>query len=91
MIRRLSEMERTMAVQRLKETNERIADLEARIQRLKEIGQPTVEAERLLRLMRSRLKEIGQPTVEAERLLRLMRGSRGMMRRHVDLLTKDQA
>jgi len=70
MIRRLSEMERTMALQRLKETSERVADLEARIHRL---------------------KEKGQPIVEAERLLRLMRRSRGMMRRYVDLLTKDQA
>ena len=41
-----------MALQRLKEAEERIAKLEAGIQRLKENGQPTVEAERLLRLLR---------------------------------------
>lgn len=41
-----------MALQRLEETEERIAKLEAGIQRLRENGQPTVEAERLLRLMR---------------------------------------
>jgi hypothetical protein len=41
-----------MALQRLKETEERITRLEAGIQRLKENGRPTVEAERLLRLMR---------------------------------------
>lgn len=51
-IRRLSTAERTMALRRLAEANERIADLERGIQRLKEKGQPTVEAERLLRLMR---------------------------------------
>lgn len=52
MIGRLSETDRAMALQRLEEMNERITDLEAGIQRLKEKGQPTVEAERLLRLMR---------------------------------------
>jgi hypothetical protein len=52
MINRLSETERTMELQRLEAVNARIADLEAGIQRLKEKGQPTVEAERLLRLMR---------------------------------------
>jgi hypothetical protein len=51
-IRRLSTAERTMALRRLAEANERIADLERGIQRLREKGQPTVEAERLLRLMR---------------------------------------
>jgi hypothetical protein len=51
-IRRLSTAERTMALRRLAEANERIADLERGIQRLKEKGQPTVEAERLLRLIR---------------------------------------
>ena len=51
-IRRLSTAERTMALRRLAEANERIADLERGIQRLKEKGQPTVEAERLLRLLR---------------------------------------
>jgi hypothetical protein len=49
---RLSETERTMELQRLEAVNERIAGLEAGIQRLKEQGQPTVEAERLLGLMR---------------------------------------
>ena len=52
MVRRLSGTERAMALQRLEETNERIAKLEASIQNLKDKGQPTVEAERLLRLMR---------------------------------------
>ena len=46
-----------MALQRLKEAEERIAKLEAGIQRLKENGQPTVEAERLLRLIRRSLTE----------------------------------
>jgi hypothetical protein len=41
-----------MALQRLEKANERIAELETGIQRLKEKGQPTMEAERLLRLMR---------------------------------------
>ena len=41
-----------MALQRLEDANARIAALKAGIQRLKENGQPTVEAERLLRLMR---------------------------------------
>ena len=49
---RLSETERAMELQRLEAVNERIAGLEAGIQRLKEQGQPTVEAERLLGLMR---------------------------------------
>ena len=52
MVGRLSETERTMVLQRLEDANERIAALKAGIQRLKENGQPTVEAERLLRLMR---------------------------------------
>jgi hypothetical protein len=52
MIGRLSETERSMALRRLEETEDRIAEMEAAIQRLKENGQPTVEAERLLRLMR---------------------------------------
>jgi uncharacterized small protein (DUF1192 family) len=69
MIKRLSETQRSMALQRLKEAEERIAKLEAGIQRL---------------------KKKGQPTVEAERLLRLLRRSRAVMRRHVDLLAKDQ-
>jgi hypothetical protein len=58
-----------MALQRLKDANERIAALKAGIQRL---------------------KETGKPTVEAERLLHLLRRSRVVMRRHVDLLAKDQ-
>jgi len=41
-----------MAFQRLEEVEKRIGEVEARIQRLKENGQPIVEAERLLRLMR---------------------------------------
>ena len=41
-----------MEIQRLETMNERIAGLEAGIQRLKEQGQPTVEAERLLYLLR---------------------------------------
>jgi hypothetical protein len=41
-----------MAFQRAAATSERIADLEAGIQRLKEKGLPTVEAERLLGLLR---------------------------------------
>ena len=52
MIRRLSETERALALQRLEAATERIADLEAGIQRLREKGLPTVEAERLLRLIR---------------------------------------
>jgi hypothetical protein len=45
-----------MAFQRLEEAEKRIAELEAGIQRLKEKGLATVEAERLLRLTsRSRL------------------------------------
>ena len=69
MIGRLSETERKMTLQRLEEANARIAGLEAGIQRL---------------------KEQGQPTVEAERLLRLMRRSRGVMRRHLNLIAGDQ-
>jgi hypothetical protein len=41
-----------MVLQRLEEANKRIADLEQGIQRLSEKGLPTVEAERLLRLLR---------------------------------------
>jgi hypothetical protein len=52
MIRRLSETERTLALQRLEAVNARIADLEAGIQRLRQQGLPTVEAERMLRLAR---------------------------------------
>jgi hypothetical protein len=67
---RLSESERGMELQRLEAVNQRIAGLEASIKRL---------------------KEQGQPTVEAERLLYLLLQSRVTMRRHVDLLAKDQA
>jgi hypothetical protein len=41
-----------MELQRIEAVNERIAGLEAGIERLKEQGQPTVEAERLLHLLR---------------------------------------
>jgi hypothetical protein len=49
---RLTQTERTMALQRLEAANGRIAGLEAGIQKLKEKGLPTVEADRLLRLLR---------------------------------------
>jgi hypothetical protein len=49
---RLNRTERTMALQRLEAASARIADLEAAIQRLKERGLPTVEAERILHLLR---------------------------------------
>jgi hypothetical protein len=49
-----------MALQRLEEAEVRIAELKAGIQRLKENGQPTVEAERLLRLMRRSSVEMRQ-------------------------------
>ena len=51
MIGRLSETDRAMELRRLEALNERIAALEAGIQRLKKQGRPTVEAERLLGLM----------------------------------------
>jgi hypothetical protein len=41
-----------MALQRLEEADKRIASLERQIQKLKEDGQPTLEAERLLHLLR---------------------------------------
>jgi hypothetical protein len=41
-----------MALQRLEEADKRIANLETQIQALKKEEQPTVEAERLLQLMR---------------------------------------
>jgi hypothetical protein len=69
MISRPSETERTMFRQRLDLTEERIAEQEAGIQRL---------------------KEKGQPTVEAERLLRLMLRSHVLIRRHFDLIARDQ-
>lgn len=40
-----------MALERIAETDNRIATLEERIQALKEDGQPSLEAERLLQLM----------------------------------------
>jgi hypothetical protein len=52
MTSRLSETDHAMELQRLEAMNERMAGLEAGIQRLKEQGQPTVEAERLLHLLR---------------------------------------
>ena len=41
-----------MALQRLEETDKRIANIKRQIQKLKEDGQPTLEAERLLHLLR---------------------------------------
>jgi hypothetical protein len=52
MIRRVTNREHAVALQRLEETQKRIANLETQIQTLQEEGQPTVEAERLLQLMR---------------------------------------
>jgi hypothetical protein len=49
---KLSETERAMALQRLEAAKQRIADLETGIQRLRAKGLPTVEAERLLGLLR---------------------------------------
>jgi hypothetical protein len=49
---RLSETDRAMELQRREAVDGRIAGLEAGIQRLKEQGQPTLEAERLLYLLR---------------------------------------
>jgi hypothetical protein len=69
MIGRLSDIDRAMKLRRLEALNERIAALEAGIQRV---------------------KKQGQPTVETERLLRLMRRSRGVMRRHLNLVARDQ-
>jgi hypothetical protein len=55
MIHRITDRERAMALQRLAETDARIANLKNRIHQLKKNGQPTVEAERLLEgLRRSR-------------------------------------
>lgn len=61
MVRRLTETERTMALQRLEAANARIADLEAGIQRLRENGLPTVEAERLLHLLRQSQGALRRP------------------------------
>ena len=49
---RQSHDERTVALQRLEAASRRIADLEARIERLRTNKLPTVEAERLLHLLR---------------------------------------
>ena len=49
---RMSKAENAMAVERIEDAYKRIADLEAGIQRLKERGEPTIEAERLLGLLR---------------------------------------
>jgi hypothetical protein len=48
---RATEREHAMAFQRIAETYNRTANLEERIQALREDGQPTIEAERLLHLM----------------------------------------
>jgi hypothetical protein len=61
MVRRLTETERTMALQRLEAANARIADLEAGIQRLRANGLPTVEAERLLHLLRQSQDAMQRP------------------------------
>ena len=49
---RLSDIDRAMKLQRLEAVGERITGLEAGIERLKEQGHSTVEAERLLYLLR---------------------------------------
>ena len=49
---RMSKAENAIAVERIEDAYKRIADLEAGIQRLKERGEPTIEAERLLGLLR---------------------------------------
>ena len=51
-MKRLSADEHAMAAKRVKALQKRIANLEAGIQRLKERGEPTIEATRLLRLLR---------------------------------------
>ena len=48
---RATEREHAMALQRIAKVDKRIANLEERIQALREDGQPTMEAERLLQLM----------------------------------------
>jgi hypothetical protein len=52
MMRRATDREHAMALQRLEEAEKRIAHLQTQIQKLKEDGQPILEAERLLDLMR---------------------------------------
>jgi hypothetical protein len=51
-MKRMSQADRRMALKRIEDANRRIANLEAAVRRLKDKGEPTVEAERLLRLMR---------------------------------------
>ena len=51
MMRLVTDKEHAMALRRIEEANQRIANLETRIKKLKEEGQPTVEAERSLQLM----------------------------------------
>ena len=48
---RATEREHATALQRIAEVDKRLANLEERIQALREDGQPTIEAERLLQLM----------------------------------------
>lgn len=48
---RATKREYAMALQRIAKVDKRLANLEERIQALKEHGQPTIEAARLLHLM----------------------------------------
>jgi hypothetical protein len=48
---RVTDRERATALRRIERAGKRIANLEKRIQELKEDGQSTLEAERLLQLM----------------------------------------
>jgi hypothetical protein len=52
MTRPVADREHAMALQRLEEADERIDNLERRIRELKGTGEPTIEAEHLLELMR---------------------------------------
>jgi hypothetical protein len=49
---RVTDREHATALRRIERADKRIVNLEKRIQELKEGGQSTVEAERLLQLMR---------------------------------------
>jgi hypothetical protein len=51
-MRRVTDREHAIARRRIERVDKRIANIEKRIQGLKEDGQPTIEAERLLELMR---------------------------------------
>jgi hypothetical protein len=51
-MRRVTDREHAIARRRIERVDKRIANIEKRIQELKEDGQPTMEAERLLELMR---------------------------------------